>query len=91
MLCIITMDKNFLKQVNYSEELTIKVDAQNISPLLLNKLQVSWKDCMTQITSSLTSKDVTVLDIVLTFIQCAGIIWMQFLSLVSPQIKIAGT
>jgi hypothetical protein len=39
--CIINMNVHFLKQINCLGELTITVDAQNVSLLLLYKLKFS--------------------------------------------------
>jgi hypothetical protein len=44
---IMNKDVHFLKQINYLEELVITADAQNMSLLLLKKLQVSRKDFLT--------------------------------------------
>jgi hypothetical protein len=45
-------DVHFLKQMNCLEELFITLDAQFVSLLLPNKLQVSWKDSFTLVSAN---------------------------------------
>jgi hypothetical protein len=54
------MDVHFLKYSNCSEELTITVDVQNVSLLLLNILQVPYKRLFDTGLSLLISIDIIV-------------------------------